>query len=63
MSTDNLDETVLEGISDHIKPKLLDLKSRLDKVEAIVQQIDLASIKELQTDVLLPLFLNSFFKL
>ena len=42
---------LLDGVSDHIKAKLLDLMSKLDKVEEIVQSIDSAPIKELQANV------------
>ena len=46
---------LLDGVSDHIKAKLLDLMSKLDRVEEIVKNIDSAPIKELQANVSSPI--------
>ena len=52
--TDNLikselsEEISLEGISEPIRSKLLELKKHLDKVESVVNEIDLVSASELQ---------------
>lgn len=45
------DLSILEGVADPIKVKLLELKTQLDKVESVVNKIDSKSIQELQMNV------------
>ena len=45
-------EDILPGIPDHIKLKLADLVTHLDKCEAIVNKVDSKSNKDLQSTVI-----------
>ena len=43
--------TMLEGVADPIKAKLLELKNQIDKVESVVNKMESKSIEELQMNV------------